>query len=850
MVERDGSFPHLVVSGYVNDGVFARRGRGDFTVRPVEDRAGHGQRVSDELDLAVRTQKERTAAFDIEELESLGVVISIEGATGFSLKLESLDRMSQHHNVEDRRPKWTLLSVTPETDDSAEVAQVWVSDEYRSAFLKLFEQYLSEETKTGKPKNQPLVANIGRISGALVRDLWQSSGEPDSIARQWWEIWLRPEPTAIDLTKKYAEVKGATVAPRHLRLDNRHVMWIEAKWEDLTALPVTAVPVTEIRRPQLIDTITDLSLREQLEYTDDLAARVVPAAQGAPAACLLDTGVRRSHLLLTDSLHADDMHTVFDSGLTGDSHGHGTKMAGLALFGPLGEVLAGSSSVRLIHRLESVKFHVPDSSTYAHAPESYGVVTALAASAPEVVAQRRRAFCMAVTSAPDRPGEPSVWSASVDALAAGTSIGTSDDGVDLLGIPEDEAKRLFVVSAGNVREEFVGDYLALCDVSPIEDPAQAWNALVVGAHTELTQVPTDPTFRGWSVLADKGELSPYSRTSLLAGGAKAQWPIRPDICMEGGNVLTDGAGEFHTSHSTLSLMTTERRDDAALSTANATSAATAQAGRLAARAMSMYPSYWPETVRGLLPHVAEWTPAMLARVSREEKKVSKARMLRRYGWGVPTAEAVEHSAKNAVTMVVQDTFQPFTGPKHEMSVFRLHDLPWPTEVLEEIGDADVELRVTLSYFIEPSASRRGWRRRYVYASHGLRFELRRPLESPSDFVSRINRHAADEEGGSRSSSDADQWLLGTQQRHRGSLHQDIWSGYGAELAATGGTLAVHAVGGWWKNNNRKDRVDLPVRYGLLVSLRTAAQGVDLYEPIAVELGIPTEVAVIEIETGN
>ena len=531
MAERDGSFPHLVVTGYADDGPYSRKGQGGFKVRPVEDRAANGQRVSSELDLAVRTQKERQLPFDIEELQSLGVIISIEGVAGFTLKLESLDRMSQHRNVADRRPKWVLLSVTAATDDRPEVAQVWISDEYRSAFLRLFKQYVDEETTTGKPRNQPLVANIGRIRGAMVRDLWQSSGEPEMAGRHWWEIWLRPEPDAIKLAKRYADAVGATAATRFLRLDNRHVVWIEAAWEDLTLLPVTAVPVSEIRRPQLIDTIADLTVPEQAEFVEELVGRLTSAGSDAAAVCLLDTGVRRSHKLLSDSLDPADMHTVFDGGATGDSHGHGTKMAGLALFGPLGDLMAGTDSVDLAHRLESVKFHVPDSAAHVHAPPSYGVVTALATAEPEVAAQRNRAFCMAVTSEPDHPGEPSVWSASVDALAVGTGIGASDDGVDLLGVPADEAKRLFIVSAGNVRDDFEQDYLSLCDVSPIEDPAQAWNALVVGAHTELTQVPSDPGFHGWSALAEEGELSPHSRTSLLAGGTKAQWPVRPDVCM-------------------------------------------------------------------------------------------------------------------------------------------------------------------------------------------------------------------------------------------------------------------------------------------------------------------------------
>jgi hypothetical protein len=34
----------------------------------------------------------------------------------------------------------------------------------------------------------------------------------------------------------------------------------------------------------------------------------------------------------------------------------------------------------------------------------------------------------------------------------------------------------------------------------------------------------------------------------------------------------------------------------------------------------------------------------------------------------------------------------------------LHRLPWPKEALQAVGDQDVTLRVTLSYFVEPNRS--------------------------------------------------------------------------------------------------------------------------------------------------
>ena len=215
--------------------------------------------------------------------------------------------------------------------------------------------------------------------------------------------------------------------------------------------------------------------------------------------------------------------------------------------------------------------------------------------------------------------------------------------------------------------------------------------------------------------------------------------------------------------------------------------------------------------------------------------------------GVPTEEAVLTSSHRAVTMVVQDEFHPF-DETYAMRELRLHALPWPRDVLQSLGEADVRLRITLSYFIEPSATRRGWKGKYTYASYGLRFDLKAPTDiTVKGFLARVNRQAREEEDEDYSSTgnNSDHWLLGTRARHYGSLHQDDWQGTGAELAACD-HIAVYPVGGWWKNNNRRDRRDLPVRYALLVSLNTSAQGADLYTPIASQLSIPVTPVPIEV----
>lgn len=162
--------------------------------------------------------------------------------------------------------------------------------------------------------------------------------------------------------------------------------------------------------------------------------------------------------------------------------------------------------------------------------------------------------------------------------------------------------------------------------------------------------------------------------------------------------------------------------------------------------------------------------------------------------------------------------------------------------MEELGETRVDLRVTLSYFIEPTASRRGWRQRYKYPSHSLRFELQEPLESDERFVQRVNHDAGTEENGGGRAPSQVRWRVGPNQRNLGSLHQDIWETSGIELAQSG-KLAVYPVGGWWKYSKAKDRVDKAVRYALVISMSTPQTDVDLYTPIANLLRVPIAIPI-------
>jgi hypothetical protein len=111
------------------------------------------------------------------------------------------------------------------------------------------------------------------------------------------------------------------------------------------------------------------------------------------------------------------------------------------------------------------------------------------------------------------------------------------------------------------------------------------------------------------------------------------------------------------------------------------------------------------------------------------------------------------------------------GKMREMHV---HQLPWPKDALEELGETAVRVRITLSYFIEPNPGRRGWRRRHRYASYGLRFDLKCPTESADEFRKGLNQRALDEdEDKPVADGDAAAWYLGELARNRGAIHSDL-----------------------------------------------------------------------------
>lgn len=406
-----------------------------------------------------------------------------------------------------------------------------------------------------------------------------------------------------------------------------------------------------------------------------------------------------------------------------------------------------------------------------------------------------------------------------------------------------------MLSAGNTEDVLAWDnYPASLSSKGIRDPGQAWNALTVGAFTEKVVITEEDT-QDYIPVAPAGGLSPYTRTSE---DWSAAWPLKPEVVFEGGNAGKDALGPIGIS--SLHLLTTNNLPlERLFATTNATSAASALCARMAGQLVAAYPDLRPETIRALIVHSAEWTEAMRSVYLPAAKPATKAdyvKLIRHCGWGAPNLDRALWSAGNSLTLVVEDVVRPYQKVKGKGIVSRdmnLHSLPWPKDQLLELPPkTQVELRITLSYFVEPNPSARGTSSKFHYPSHRLRFDVQRPLDDTTeDFVARINAAAEREDDGDPIDPKDPNWILGDRQRHRGSLHQDIWRGTAAELASRG-FIAVYPAKGWWRTRQAQERYDLPARYSLIVSIRTPETDVDLYTPIAqqvaAQVSVPIEVA--------
>jgi hypothetical protein len=822
---------HLVVTGRteVLNYTSVSQGRTIVIPRTGLNRAEHGADLTEQFQTAVDAFRPGN--------DNDFVYLVFRSPLGFLLDLEKLDKSDC------RLATYRVIHVEGvNQDDLVYEAAVYLNTRAISKFLRKIEDYIHKTTELtyhedgsvkggGNPYNLSLIANIDQIRAATLQSFWQEpeSAFPAIDEYTWWEIWMNRASNEvlvnpIQLITEITQGQGIQVSSRYLAFPEHYVFLVRGSAAQLGVTILYTDRLAEIRKPrETADFFTNMDVSDQNLWIQDLVNRTNHAtAESTVAVCLLDTGVNRANPLLFNLIPEDNLDAVEPAWSKADTslQGHGTPMAGLALYGDLTEALDVPFPIQINHHVESVKLIGPG---HAHDPMIYGAVTQEAVARAETMHPLfKRMVCMAVTSEEfNHRGRPSAWSSAIDQCVFGT-------------VDERNEKMLFFVSSGNLLPQFRTLYpLANRDHS-IQDPAQSFNGITVGAYTLKDSINL-VQFPGAELLARRGSMSPCNTTSANWDN---DWSRKPDIVFEGGNFGLQH-GQLVEPES-LQLLSAAKGGVGLswLTTFCDTSAATALAARFGAELYYRYPQFRPETIRALMIHSSDWTPAMLGNrpisaLSYQEKE----RLFSEVGYGSPNMEKARYSANNSLTLIAEREIKPykFEQSKVKTDKFHVFDLPWPMETLQQLFDVIVKFKITLSYFIEPNPGNKTYEGAGSYRSHGLRFKMIDAGESVLAFKRRVSR-AMREEGVEHENEGGEHWILGERIRNKGSIHKDIWEGTAADLA-TRNRIAIFPVGGWWKSRMKLQRHENSVFYSLILTIEAPGEDTNIYTPVVNQIAI-------------
>ena len=286
-----------------------------------------------------------------------------------------------------------------------------------------------------------------------------------------------------------------------------------------------------------VDLPPRLGLERSLVYTDIQGVADVPAPpDNAPGVAVLDTGLATGHPLLAPAV--GDSQSFLNGVPAADNHGHGTTVAGIALYD---DVANRARQGAFVPALRLFSGRVLDDDNRGDP----GLIENKVERAVRyfVSTYGCRVFCLTYAN-PDRVyrgRHVSGLAVTLDSLSRELDV--------VFVVPTGN----YVAGPDNWREDYP-TYLAGQDARLL-DPAPALNALTVGSlarHDRHERWPEDP---GYRAIARAGQPSPFTRCGPSVNGA-----IKPELVDYGGNWVAEtragehvqrrvpGAGELSISH--------------------------------------------------------------------------------------------------------------------------------------------------------------------------------------------------------------------------------------------------------------------------------------------------------------
>jgi hypothetical protein len=632
------SYPHLRLTR--ERGSRRRRTAGFPRREPPVDKVGFATYLLDSLAAAIEGD-ETTQRFDDRRLIRIQVTAGVEPNDFESIK--GVEIVSQEADTV------VLAFATSDALDIFESRLATMAkgrEPTRAALLYAIKAFGNWTAEDRLGRGLALRGQGGELEANLVDvELWpiRDRRMRDNSLRL-FEQWLQ---------QQHIEIRDA------LKVDHAILYRLSGEWRDLAQLlehrdvrTVELPPVWAIDRAMLSADIADIG---DVEAPPEDAESVV----------ILDSGITANHPLLGPAIGEAVSFLQTNSDPT-DDHGHGTHVAGIALYGDIAACI-GANRFEPSVRLYAGRV-LDEAAEYDELMEK--MVT-------EAVRYFKRQYGCRVFN-----------------LSLGDRNRPFDGGhVRTLATTLDELSReegvLFVVAAGNYttgpsdwRQEYPG-YLSTADCALL-DPATAINAITVGslARWELPwRAQANPRDPNVQPIARMGEPSPFTRS-----GPSVNKAVKPDVVAYGGNwswdvrsqllVTRDGLGEVSTDSE---FVATGRL----FGQECGTSAAAPAVAHIAARLWGEMAEASSSLIRAMLAAHASVPEAARAALGGSDELVTRL-----CGYGMVDESSLYRSTDSSVTMYAEERI--------ENNRNQFFEVPLPDEFVSG-GRRVREVTVALAY---------------------------------------------------------------------------------------------------------------------------------------------------------
>lgn len=634
-----------------------RRRRPGFGSTPSRDHRAHGRRVRTQVDAAVDELRRRPLPVGVDP--SLILRVRMEGTTAESA--------------------WEDAGLTILSVDADKTLVLFSSDQEMTEFRRRVEAY-----QAGPPPGQAGAPYIGLVAAIADVGTIRPADRIGPLLRA--EGFVRPDDFADDDTYS-VDVELWDLGTRALRENKVRQIdsYVQSEFGEvtdrylgtgLTLLRVRARGATIKRLLDVPDVATldlpptpDAVITELLDLTIAEFPPPQPPPADAPSITIVDTGLTAAHPLLASAV--GETIGVPPMLRDDDTNGHGTKVAGIAVYGDV-RAQAEARLFRPEIRLNSAKV-VNDAGRFD--------------DRLLVASQMRQALAHFHANRGCRVFNISLGDRRL--VYAGSKVGPWAAALDELAR---ELDVVIVVSAGNLEYAIpegetveshlfrYPDYLIEA-ASRIVEPANAAIALTVGSIAHAAGVPP-ADYHGVAMQPVSGvdEPSPFTRCGPGVGGS-----MKPDLSDYGGNLMFDGVtrrvSDLWPETSLLTL--NNRYLDNLFTTATGTSYSAPRVAFKAAQLLRRFPDASANLIRALLASSATIPPSAIERLQPLGPDASS----RVCGLGIPDLVRAATSDDNRVILYSDATIA--------LDQFLVYEVPIPEEFLVTRGRRHIQ--VTLAF---------------------------------------------------------------------------------------------------------------------------------------------------------